>query len=185
MYNNLTNLYNHPERGNAWNPGGFTVSDEVGIHVVPDTKLADLRSRAIDREAIPAIVPIVGTADLNSMMWIDLQLRLRNREIRFLVDEMEYQQILEESTRYYKMTSEQRILERLPYIQTLLLVNEAINLSPIWRDGKVKLSEPRSGVKDRIVACSYGNWVGTLLENKLSKEDNQVEMDISQYQLVF
>lgn len=185
LYNNLTNLYNHPERGNAWNPHGFTVSNEGGIHVVPDTKLADLRSRAIDREAIPAIVPIVGTADLNSMMWIDLQLRLRNREIRFLVDEMEYQQILEESTRYYKMTSEQRILERLPYIQTLLLVNEAINLSPTWRDGKVKLSEPRSGVKDRIVACSYGNWVGTLLENKLSKEDNQIEMDISQYQLVF
>lgn len=70
-------------------PHGFTVSNEIGIHVVPDTKLADLRSRAIDREAIPAIVPIIGTSDLNSMMWMDLQLRLRNKEIRFLVDEME------------------------------------------------------------------------------------------------
>lgn len=96
-----------------------------------------------------------------------------------------YQQILEETSRYFKMTSEQRIIERLPYIQTLLLVNEAINLSPSWKDGKVKLSEPRSGMKDRIVACSYGNWIGTLLENKLSKEDNYGEMDISQYQLVF
>lgn len=185
LYNNLTNLYEHPERGNSWNPHGFTVANEGEIHVVQDAKLSDLRSRSIDKEAIPAIVPIIGTSDLNSMMWMDLQLRLRNKEIRFLVDEMEYQQILEETSRYFKMTSEQRIIERLPYIQTLLLVNEAINLSPSWKDGKVKLSEPRSGMKDRIVACSYGNWIGTLLENKLSKEDNYGEMDISQYQLVF
>lgn len=185
LYNNLTNIYEHPERGSNWNSRGFTVFPESDLQVVPDAKLLDLRHRTIDREAIPAIIPIVGTPELNSVMWIDLKLRLKNKEIRFLIDEMDYQQRLEESEKYFKMTTEERVLERLPYIQTLLMINEAINLSPTWKDGKVKLSEPRSGVKDRIVACSYGNWIGTLLENKLSKEDNYGEMDISQYQLVF
>ena len=39
-----------------------------------------------------------------------------------------------------------------------------------WREGKLKLKEPSSGYKDRIVAFAYGNYIATLLENKLNRE---------------
>ena len=48
------------------------------------------------------------------------------------------------------------------------LINEAINLSQEWRDGRVKLIEPRSGTKDIIVAFAYGNYVSSLIINGIA-----------------
>lgn len=185
IYNNLTKEYIHPERGNEWNRHGFTVYTDENLHVVPKAKLEDLINRTVDPQAIPAIIPIIGTSELNSIMWLDLQNRLRNSDIRFLIDEMEYQDILENNKRFYTMTNEEKVREKLPYIETLLTINEAINLSQMWNNGIVKLSEPRSGTKDRIVSCSYGNYVATLLENKLSIKAQDSEFDIGEWKLVF
>ena len=49
------------------------------------------------------------------------------------------------------------------------MLNEAINLSQEWREGKVKLTEPRSGTKDIIVSFAYGNYVSSLIINDLEK----------------
>lgn len=179
-YNYLTKEWINPERSSSdWNPHGFTVVRDINLNVVPQGKIDDLISRTIDPQAIQCIIPIVGTSELNSLMWLDMQKKLNDNQIDFLIEDIAFEQQFEENKNYYSMTIEEKTEIRLPYVQTMLLINEAVNLSQEWKDGKVKLIEPRTGTKDRIVSCSYGNYVMSLIENKMSKNDNNEEYDDS------
>ena len=75
------------------------------------------------------------------------------------------------------MTNNDRMREKLPFIQTEFLVQEAISLRQEIREGKIKLREPRSFTKDRIVTLAYGNMFFNMLENKLSKQDQVEDFD--------
>lgn len=175
-FNHLSKMWEHPERPSSkWNPHGFTISIENDLQVVPQGKLDDLKSRTIDEEAIPCIIPVVGTAELNSIMWLDLQKTLRQEEAELLIEDIDYESMIEEDENYFLMTSEERAFMKAPFVNTMALINEAVNLSQEWRDGKVKLSEPRSGTKDMIVSYSYGNYIATLKRNKVEKELNGEE----------
>ena len=57
----------------------------------------------------------------------------------------------------------------------MALIKEAINHSPEWKEGKLKLKEPRTGTKDIIVALSYGNDILSIIENKLTIDSQQDE----------
>jgi len=177
-YNNITQIWEHPERPSSeWNSHGLTVCTENDLQVVPQGKLDDLKSRTVDPQAIPCIIPIQGLSDLNSIMWLDLQKRLRDEEIEFLIEDIEYEQILEESKGYFGMTAEEKAILKLPYLQTMFLIQEAVNLSQTWKEGKVKLAEPRMGTKDIIVSLSYGNYIATLIENKVKKQGHKEEFN--------
>ncbi len=173
FFDHLTQTYEHPQLGKFWNNHGFTVVPEESLNVVPKAKIDDLINRTVDPQAIPCIIPIIGTSDLNSIMWIELQKRLTNNEISFLIDDMDYEIQLNDREDYFELTTEEKAELKYPYAQTMLMINEAVNLKQEWRDGRVKLSEPRTGYKDRIVALSYGNYIMTLLENKLNIKNQQ------------
>ena len=79
------------------------------------------------------------------------------------------------------LSNEERMNIKLPYIMTEALINEAINLSQEWREGKVKLTEPRTGTKDIIVSFAYGNYVSSLIINDLEKQDNNDEIDLDEW----
>lgn len=187
FYNLLTRPIEHPVRApSAWNSHGLTVTNEKDLHVVPDSKIQDLIERTIDPEAIPCIIPIVATADLNNAMWVDLRQRLISQDIRFLIDEDEWYAKAQESKKFLLASSEEKALMRLPYIQTVLLINEAINLTPTWNSGLVKLKEPRTGTKDRVVALAYANYIASKIENKyLKRAQVEAEDNIDDWQLVF
>ena len=152
--------------------------NDDSLNVVPRNKIDDLISRTIDPQAIPCIIPIVATADFNSLMWLEMKKQLQNENVSFLIDDMEYEQLLNTRNDYFKLTSEEKANLKYPYAQTMLLINEAVNLSQEWKDGRVKLEEPRTGTKDRIVACAYGNYFLTLLENKLAQKEQSKDIDI-------
>ena len=122
---------------------------------------------------------MIGTSELNSNMWLDLQKQLRDETVDLLIEDIEFEQEFESTKEYFTMTDEERFNFKLPYIMTMSLINEAINLSQEWREGKVKLSEPRLGTKDIIVAFAYGNYVSSLIINKLEQqdEDDDINMD--------
>jgi hypothetical protein len=176
-YNLLTQPFEHPQLGKYWNPHGFTIVNDESLNVVPRNKMDDLISRTVDPQAIPCIIPIVGTADLNSIMWIDLQKKLINDEISFLIDDMDYETQLNDREDYFELTTEEKVELKYPYAQTMLLINEAVNLEAEWKDGRVRLHEKRSATKDMIVALSYGNYIMTLLENKLNIKNQQYLAD--------
>ena len=182
MYNDLTKPRKHPQRSeNEWNEHGFTVSNNLKYHTITQQKIEDLISRTIDPQAIPCLIPMQGTTELNSNMWLDLQKKLRDGEIDLLIEDIEFEQQMEDIKEYYSATDEERMNIKLPYIMTEALINEAINLSQEWREGKVKLTEPRTGTKDIIVSFAYGNYVSSLIINDLEKQDNNDEIDLDEW----
>ena len=182
MYNDLTKPRKHSQRSeNEWNEHGFTVSNNLKYHTITQQKIEDLISRTIDPQAIPCLIPMQGTTELNSNMWLDLQKKLRDGEIDLLIEDIEFEQQMEDVKEYYSATDEERMNIKLPYIMTEALINEAINLSQEWREGKVKLTEPRTGTKDIIVSFAYGNYVSSLIINDLEKQDNNEEIDLDEW----
>lgn len=186
FYSNLTTEWVNPEYPkNIWNPHGLIVCTDEDINVVPKAKLEELSNRAVDKQGVPCIIPFIGTAELNSNMWIQLKKDLAQGKILFLMDDLEFETQFEDTEEYYSLSAEEKVIIRLPYTQTMLLINEAVNLTQEWRDGRVKCIEPRTGVKDRIVACAYGNYFFSLLENKLQiSEHNGDNVDLNDWKFL-
>lgn len=185
LFNLLTEKKENDNRNIFWNPHGLTVSDKIQYHVIPDTKLADLRNRTIDPEAVPCVIPIIGSSELNSACWIELRKQLDSRNINFLISNQDRQTILEDSGEYYKMTSEELVQELLPYGQTDETIQELVNLKTEIKLDKIKLYEPRSGTKDRAVVIAYGNYILSKIENEWARQSQAAEVNIDDIQLVW
>lgn len=98
---------------------------------------------------------------------------------------MDFEAQFEDTEEYYSLSAEEKVIIRLPYTQTMLLINEAVNLTQEWKDGKCKCVEPRSGTKDKIVACAYGNYFFSLLENKLQiSEQNGDNINLNDWKFL-
>lgn len=185
LYNQLTEYWEHPERGKNWNPHGFTVCDKMQYHVVPETKIKDLKERTVDNQAIPCIIPMIATPEINSIAWIELKKQLECGNIKFLVSMQDRQGALEDDGSYFQMTSDELAKELVPYGQVDMLIQEAINLRPEIKNDKIKLVEPRSSTKDRAVVLSYGNYIASLIENEWNKQSQEEEFDINEIQLIW
>lgn len=183
LFNYLTIPKENPERGSAWDIHGLGLADKY--QVIPQGKIDDLKSRTVDKNYKPCIIPMIGTSELNSVMWVELKKQLSCNNIKFLVTMQDRQTILEDSGEYFKLTSEELANELIPYGQTEELIREAINLKAEFRNDKIKLIEPRSGTKDRAVVLSYGNYIASLIENEWNKQAQTEEIDVSQIQLVW
>lgn len=181
----MTEVWENPERGKNWNPHGFTICDKPQYHVVPSTKLVDLKERTVDPQAIPCIIPMIGTSELNSTCWVELKKQLECGNIKFLVSMQDRQEAIEDDGSFFKMTSEVLAKELAPYGQVDLLIQEAINLKTELRNDKIKLTEPRSGTKDRAIVLSYGNYIASLIENEWNKQAQSEEIDMNSIQLVW
>lgn len=183
LFNYLTIPKDNPERGSAWDVHGLGLADKY--QVIPQGKIDDLKSRTVDENYKPCIIPMIGTSELNSVMWVELKKQLSCNNIKFLVTMQDRQTILEDSGEYFNLTSEELANELIPYGQTEELIREAINLRAEFRNDKVKLVESRSGTKDRAVVLSYGNYIASLIENEWNKQAQTEEIDVSQIQLVW
>jgi hypothetical protein len=186
LFNQLSSVQDNPHRTSSeWNNHGFTICEEKDLQMVSDDKLRDLRSRTIDPQAIPCLIPIIASRESNSSMWQDMQLRLKNEDISFLVDELEFETLYTDKKEYMFLSSEEKARVKLPYVQTMLMITEAVSLTQVWNNGLLKLEEHgRGGYKDKIVATCYFNMIASKLETKLLKEDNQEDIDITQYQWI-
>lgn len=170
-YNHLTTPYKNPFR-NVWDSHGLTLCLENDLQVAPQVKLEELRERTVDKHGIPCIIPVQGSTELNSNMWKSLWKSLNNQSLRLLIDEIELEQEIEYG-KFMLMTSEEKRDLKLPYVQTGLLINEGINLSQSWNNGVLKLTQPRSGHKDRMTTLQYGNYICDKIENKYAKSSQQ------------
>lgn len=183
----FTESYMHEERGVEFR--GFTSAVEEELQVANINKVNALSDKTIDVNAIPCLIPVTASSDFNSLIWQDLKVRLQRGDIRFLIGEFELEE-MNESTKakrmaWSKYTSEEKMRIKLPHVQTEFLCEEMINLTAHYKEGKVKLTEPRSGFKDRAVSLAYANYIATLLENKLAREHNDIDYnDINDWTLV-
>ena len=164
---------------------GLTISDKLIYQVVTDAKLVDLSQRTIDKNAVRCIIPFVGGTEINSLAWVELKKQLETGNIKFLTSVQDRQESLEDDGSYFKMTSEEIATDLVPYGQTDLLIQEAVNLKTEYRNDKIKLTEPRNGTKDRIVILSYVNYIMTLIENEWLKQQQNSSSDWNDFQLIY
>ena len=111
--------------------------------------------------------------------------QLESNNVKFLIACQDKQTQLEESGQYFDMTSEEFAQTMLPYGQVESLITEAINLSAEFKDGRVKLKEPRAGTKDRAVCLAYGNYIASKIENKYNQSAYDEAIDYEHIQLVW
>lgn len=187
LFNQLSAPQDNPYRTESeWNNHGFTVCDDKDLHMVTETKLQDLKNRTIDPQAIPCLIPVTADARWNSEMYQDMSLRLKNEQISFLIDELEFDSVFGDKKEYMFLSSEEKVKIKLPYIQTMLMITEAVSLTQSWNNGLLKLEEHgRGSLKDKIVATCYFNSIASKLENKLLKESNNEDIDFTNYKFIF
>lgn len=186
IYTDLTKPRIHPNRNPLlWNEHGFTIAIENEYQTATTAKLDDLKARTIDPQAIPCLIPMIGTPELNNNMWLDLQKKLRDGEIDLLVEDIEYEQKMLDTDSWWKLSSEQQAEKLKPFLMTTNLIAEAVNLSQEWRNGLVKLSEPRNGTKDIIVSFAYGNYIATKIIDKLEQSLNDSDLDLDDFKDIY
>lgn len=185
IYDFLSKETEHPERGDVWNPCGFTVANDYVLHVIQDGKIEEFRNRTVDPNALPCLIPIIGTSDVNSFGWQSLKKNLETNNIKMLLPMKEAEESLVDSGEYFGLTADAFASKVAPFGQTDELIQECVNLSAEFRDGKVKLKEPRNGWKDRAVVLSYGNLIAEKLDNKYAKSTQKQTFDLENIQLVW
>lgn len=184
VYDYLSGKTPHPTRG-MWNDSGFTVSTEKDLQVVTDGKIAELAGRTIDKNAIPCMIPFIATSENNSLAWQSLKKQLETNNIKFLISMQDKQSEMEDSGEYFNMTGEQLAEFLAPYGQTELLIQEAVNLSAEFRNGLVRLSEPRSGTKDRAIVLAYANYIAEKIDTRYNQSLQNKDDDLADIQLVW
>lgn len=178
----FTKSYMHPERGIEFQ--GFTSAREDELQVANIAKVRALEENTIDPLAIPCLIPVTASQEFNSTIWMDLKLRMQQGVLRFPISEVEFQDSKVKDKKWLKLTSNEHMRIKLPFVQTDMLCGELINLTPKYTNGLVKLQEPRNGYKDRAVTLAYANYIATLIENKMAKEWNDIDYNISEWTLV-
>lgn len=139
----------------------------------------DLAKRCIYPDAKEVIYSVHASAKLNSDIAISFKDGLRTGKIRLLSPENEVKETIRGLRGYYDLEPEFQAELNAPYIQTSLLANEMINLEGERNstNGQIKLTEPRSGRKDRYSSVSYGNYIANILERKLNEENRETSYD--------
>jgi len=92
---------------------------------------------------------------------------------------------LEDNGEFYKLTPDQYAYSIAPYGQTDELIHECVNLSAEYRNGLVRLKEPRSGFKDRAIVLAYANYIAERFDNRYAKNQQQEEIDLNSIQLIW
>lgn len=172
-------------RGSDWIERGFGMADMPQYHVAPKDKLDYYRQRAIDKDYIHCIIPFVGTAANNTAYWRGMKRALDRKMFKMLLSMQDKQDAIENDGSYFQMTSEQLADELAPYGQGDMLIKEAVELTKEIRNDNIKLVEPRSGHKDRIVTAAMSNMIIDLIEVEWNKQNQQDNFDADSIQLVW
>ena len=185
LFNRMTIPWTLEETHGVLNFHGLTISDKNVYHVVPEAKLADYRMRTVDKNAYPCIIPFISTSELNSFCWIELKKQIENNNIKLLISSQDKQTEIEDDGSFFKMTTEEIVKTLLPYGQTDELIHEAVNLKTEYRNDKIKLIEPRTGTKDRVVILAYCNYIFYLIENEWLKQQQNDYSSWDDFNLIY
>lgn len=183
----LSKPYYHEEMGLHMNGFGIYPNDQILNFFCESGKIENLRGRTVDTASIPVTIPVIGTPERNNNYHIAMKSALSNHTMRLLIDEIELKQKLDEDMEFMLMDSETKMRHMLGYIQLDKMVNEAVKLEQVVKNGFLALKEPNTvgAKKDRIVATEYSNYFFHLLELEMLKGQQEDEIDWDEIQLTF
>lgn len=174
------------ERGSQWNCRGLGMADRTQYHIITKEKLDYYRSRAVDKDFIPCIIPFIGSSSTNTAYWRSMKRALDRGTFKMLLSMQDKQNELTDNGEYFKLTSEQLAYVLAPYGQGDMLIKEAVELTKEIRNDQIKLVEPRSGHKDRIVTVSMAMLIIDKIEDEwLRQQNDEDDDDLEDMQLVW
>lgn len=139
-----------------------------------------MTNRTISPNAVPLIYSVKTPIQLKSEMFMNMRNALSTGDVQLLVETQEAVDYLIKVFKFYKV-KEEELRNRLlnPYVQTNMLINEAINLEQVVTQGYINLKEKSGRRKDRVMSLAYGLYYAKLLEDEYkNKRDND---DILKY----
>ena len=118
----------------------WTVNKEPLLQIVSPSVQNDKIQRTISDDAEEVVIPIVGTASLNTEMHLALRKNLREDKIKFLIDDAEALANLEQRDPYWvTKSSEYRAEKLLPFLKTRFMINESVSVEAEIKDnGNIK-----------------------------------------------
>lgn len=142
----------------------------VPIKVFNYDALAD---RCKNPNASPIMWAFIGGADTNHAMHTTMLGSLKDGKYKMLISNMSCrEQYLLEKREYNLASPDEKARYELPYMYSDLTLNEMVNLNKEFiQGGKIKLSEPNTGTKDKYVASAMANLFIQELETNLTKKE--------------
>jgi hypothetical protein len=153
----------------------MTVVDEI-YDVVDQKAREELRqyhTRGLN--ALPLIFPISATQALNSQIATSFRSNLQKKLWKFLIPDGEAEEYLLRTDKEFVKNQDPELNAWYlsPFVQTQLLIGEAINLDMSLVGGIIKLEEKSGRLKDRYSMISYINWIiSQQFDRELLRENN-------------
>ena len=141
----------------------------------------DVLNRACTSSAAPPVIyAVTASASLNSKIAINFKSMLSEGKAQLLVPKDEgFDEIRKFAPEYTKTDDPETLLfYESPYLQTMLLFSELINLEYDKNDlGVIRVKERPSMTKDRYTSISYGCWFAVELARDLLREDGAITFE--------
>lgn len=133
----------------------------------------DYADRCKDYNAPKVIWAIKGTSSFNDKICTMLRNGFQSKRINLLIPETEVDSFISEKIKNFsKLSKQEQIVYRMPYIETTLLTYELINLDYEMKGSNIKIKEKAGMRKDRYSSLAYNYWVQCQLERELVKRSN-------------
>ena len=156
----------------------WTVNTDKILQISSNAVIEDKITRTTTENAEAVIIPIAGTADINTALHLSARKALKDGMVDLLKDDSDMELIFpEKDKKWILLSSEEKVQKLLPYYETRLMINEAITLNTDIKADGVKVKENRSATKDRYMCFAMFNYFGDKLINKLNMQDNEEEID--------
>ena len=175
----MTQITQDDERGVTY--PAMTIAE---FDFIDNSVRTDLTRRTLANNALPVIVPILGSPLLNSQIAVALRTSLQKKLWSFLIPDAEAEEYLTKTNKNFigdSATSDDYAYYMQPYINTTLCIGEAINLDYELRGGLVRLEEKSGSYKDRYSSLAYGNYLISILDKDIMKDKNEEKDDFDEF----
>lgn len=120
------------------------------------------------KDANKVVWCVKADAAFNNNICVALRNGIQNGKISFLISDQEAENALKASIKSYpKLSTNDQILLKKPYVQTTMAEYELIKLDSEVKDGKIKVKEASGMRKDRYSSLAYSYWCANQLELRL------------------
>lgn len=156
--------------------------DERGIEYKPFKCMNDdtVANRIISPNAEANIFVISASAKLNSEIAVNFKAMLLEHRVDLLVDKNAgMAEMVKYIPDYHSMDADIQLFYERPYLETMLAINEMINLvyEKMQATGLIRISEVGQNTKDRYTSVSYGCYFVSQLARDLL--NNSEEFDFA------
>jgi len=124
----------------------------------------EIAARCKVKGAPKVIWAIHATKEFNSQCALGLREEFRQGNIGLLADEEDFDEDYSSVQGFQKLSAEERLKLKAPYICTSLLINELINLEYETSNSVVRVKEKAGMRKDRYSSLAYNMYVAKQIE---------------------